>query len=1576
MGYYLQIDADDPVRVASLSGWKEARTWIEGLSVATAPAIRHLAEHGWTEDVSELQSELHSALSAHPPPDEQNNHTLRNFFSLLKNHRRPITVVSVTDGVGQDDSEEHTESVSKPALQLTESVIATIALADLPEPPLGLTHANILTAMNGHPETDVSAMVKAHGGTSGNALSHIIGMSEDGLIKPTSPPVAGKPAKYAVTPLGEQKLADHEALKTQVLSHLQQNGLSQYLSIKDAVSRKPAVAIAHLLKEGHIQGGGTQGWQISPQGQKHLAQATGNGMPFPEPKHETQSVNPEILHPAIAGLLSHLAASGPQTHSELQKAGVTSDNADGVAYENGHMATVAKGKNGWAAYDLTQQGKDALAGHQAALKQAQEQAPEPAQETPQGTAAPSVPDGLTPGQAAIYSHVHANPGADYDDIIKAHQRAVGTSFGTTAALKGLLSAGHIVSKDDHGEVSQDIYPSINNTYHPPIPQSAAPAVTPSGPSSSPTPSGGYVTLPTGKVPLNGRKTSLPATEADIAPMVREMNAHPNAKALLSHVVQDGNPYADPSVDPHMTKGQLAATLAIADAHKQAEGHNKLLVGHVKAALSSGAGIGTAGGDLAAFKSAKPDIAAHLADHEEPSSPQGKPRELSPELLPELSADELFGKTEEHDGSSEEPTAHPLPEGWKPISTKADKGYKLSVPPTTAFVKPVEDGKYQLATTDGRDVNLHPQTFGSKEDAFAEAHKQLGVTPSDGQEAAGQNQNQGDEWDGKSVPPGWEDHTDTNGSPFDEEYHFPTGENTGAKVTKYSTGMYHAESPMQEIDNPFEDAPERWFQDKHKALKWAQAQAGGATGDDHLAQQEPETGSETTSPAVPAASAAPKLAAQPSTGDDVPASSEDVQAAIAGANIHPNAKAILTKSGLTKDQLSAVVAKAIENKKAALHPKLLPSHVNAAMKSILGGGDDPTQSKPEPAAPAGWGAGEGRGNDAALPNAEDQPKPEPSQPESKFVTVGGQKTPLSDDPATNTLVNKAAEGLSAKAKATLLDAHATGKIKTAGHLAETMAMAEAVNHGSGFKSITNFSLAKALAHGSVAGMKAAAEGGDAEAQKHIENLGETNVMGPKEQAKADFQNLSAEQLMHEKVGDQAGSNPGGFFNTSAGDSVYVKQPKDADQAHSEHLANQIYHALNLPAPQSTVATGKDGKAVYASQLMENSGTLGSKKLTPELAHHALQSAIADTLTANWDAAGQNHDNLLVSKDGKSTMHVDNGGSLLYRAQGGMKDPKYLPGIREWDNYSDPAKNASYAKLFKAADVGSMDELPGVSKQIQAVESVQAKHGGWANFIAKNAPGLSPDAQVKTADMLTKRTEALKAKRIELQQAQGGLMDRPYAMQPYDALKAHAKTVHAQSISADETKGISAFKGSPYHEINAALRGDGLDSASPTVKTHVNNLDKLFARPESTLAKDMIVSRKVTAHAHDSLTEQIANVQPGDIIHDKGFGSTSVDPSVWSGNHHIQLHVPKESNVVLPGAYTTTNESHEKEVTLPRNHQIRVVSVHEPGDDTLEGDPHGWKWETGAKRLKGELVVPGLNDDATLAKAKAESKKKAD
>lgn len=240
----------------------------------------------------------------------------------------------------------------------------------------------------------------------------------------------------------------------------------------------------------------------------------------------------------------------------------------------------------------------------------------------------------------------------------------------------------------------------------------------------------------------------------------------------------------------------------------------------------------------------------------------------------------------------------------------------------------------------------------------------------------------------------------------------------------------------------------------------------------------------------------------------------------------------------------------------------------------------------------------------------------------------------------------------------------------------------------------------------------------------------------------------EQILGEQVGPARGSNPGGLYRGRDGVTRYVKVYDDAAQAYGEHLANQVYRGLGLEAPESVVFELADGRTGYASRLVEDARTLGEAGLTKARAKAALRGFAADVLTANWDAAGLNLDNLLVTKNGR-LVRVDNGGAFLMRARYGRKPTALLEQITEWEGFLDPNKNPAYARLAAEAGISDARQLgQGLIRQIDDILKLEQTAGGWDAFVRLHAPGLLPDDRRAIVRMLEARTTLLKAKRAEV------------------------------------------------------------------------------------------------------------------------------------------------------------------------------------------------------------------------------------
>jgi hypothetical protein len=217
-----------------------------------------------------------------------------------------------------------------------------------------------------------------------------------------------------------------------------------------------------------------------------------------------------------------------------------------------------------------------------------------------------------------------------------------------------------------------------------------------------------------------------------------------------------------------------------------------------------------------------------------------------------------------------------------------------------------------------------------------------------------------------------------------------------------------------------------------------------------------------------------------------------------------------------------------------------------------------------------------------------------------------------------------------------------------------------------------------------------------------------------------------------VGGQKGSNPGALIeNPDTGEKFYVKTPKTESHVKSEVLANQLYSAFGVGAPEVTQVNYK-GKPATSSKIIESSGESVLKKMKddPEFRKEVQKGFAIDALLGNWDVAGASLDNIIVGKDGKPH-RIDNGGSLNYRAQGAKKpggglsdDPQELYTMR------NPSKNYQAAKLF-----GDMtdDEVKESVNRLSLVSD---------DALRAMAQGSMPGAEgKKLGETLVKRKQAL-------------------------------------------------------------------------------------------------------------------------------------------------------------------------------------------------------------------------------------------
>ncbi len=145
----------------------------------------------------------------------------------------------------------------------------------------------------------------------------------------------------------------------------------------------------------------------------------------------------------------------------------------------------------------------------------------------------------------------------------------------------------------------------------------------------------------------------------------------------------------------------------------------------------------------------------------------------------------------------------------------------------------------------------------------------------------------------------------------------------------------------------------------------------------------------------------------------------------------------------------------------------------------------------------------------------------------------------------------------------------------------------------------------------------------------------------------------------------GTNEGGWYEyPSTGERYYVKFYRNPDQGRVEYIANSVYEKLGIKAVQSEIVEIDGRQAVAAPEVV---GARECLKQEQQVNPDVQKGFVADAFLANWDVIGQQCDNIVRGDDG--LYRIDNGGSLIFRAQGGAKE--YSPNnIPELESMRDP------------------------------------------------------------------------------------------------------------------------------------------------------------------------------------------------------------------------------------------------------------------------------------------------------------------
>lgn len=220
----------------------------------------------------------------------------------------------------------------------------------------------------------------------------------------------------------------------------------------------------------------------------------------------------------------------------------------------------------------------------------------------------------------------------------------------------------------------------------------------------------------------------------------------------------------------------------------------------------------------------------------------------------------------------------------------------------------------------------------------------------------------------------------------------------------------------------------------------------------------------------------------------------------------------------------------------------------------------------------------------------------------------------------------------------------------------------------------------------------------------------------------------------KIGPQLGSNQGGTYLAPDGTKFYVKFPKSEGHAHSEVLASKLFEAAGANVSDLQMVKMGD-KLGVASKWVDGGKPIN---LSDAEQRELAQSSFAvHAWLGNWDAVGTGTtDNIKIIGEGADAkaMATDVGGSLMYRAQGALKEPgAFGDEVQEWNTLRNPSLNPGGAKLFAEMTPQQLAE---------SAAKVAAISGGTIKtLVDKHMAGADPAERAAMVNVLMNRRDKI-------------------------------------------------------------------------------------------------------------------------------------------------------------------------------------------------------------------------------------------
>lgn len=148
-------------------------------------------------------------------------------------------------------------------------------------------------------------------------------------------------------------------------------------------------------------------------------------------------------------------------------------------------------------------------------------------------------------------------------------------------------------------------------------------------------------------------------------------------------------------------------------------------------------------------------------------------------------------------------------------------------------------------------------------------------------------------------------------------------------------------------------------------------------------------------------------------------------------------------------------------------------------------------------------------------------------------------------------------------------------------------------------------------------------------------------------------------------------------------------------------------------------------------------------------------------------------------------------------------------------------------------------------------------------------------------------------------------------------------NGSKLDSAHKKAVSSYTNGGYTEMNNSLR-NSTGKKTLAMAKKIKAMDEAISIAEP-FKEPILLSRRTSL-------PQWNDAQPGEVIQDNGFLSTSVNQGTWSGNVHLKILAPVGAKGLWVN--TTGGSSHpsEKEVILPRGTQFHILKREAAGSAT--------------------------------------------